>query len=420
MPTLESSVNLRRIEAERNFAAAAFVSPDAARDRCGWLLPVQFRDERIGHFWEKLLGNSEPTKAAFELGMQLDILGWVSQNAEFGYDPQQFAQLLVEEAWLQNASENLPPLAKAIAERNITDVQKIATSISSNIPIGNDQLMDAADVGIEFMASIDNDTASIQTHIPNIDAALGGLWREALTVICARPSVGKTALGWQIARTVAESNKKVLFFSFEMSRRNLWARAVCGALRIPYRDVVAKKITQEQRQLIQDKTTELIELYSTDLIIDDKTGQTTTDIWKKVAQYKPDVVIVDHLRLCADTTKENEVKRQGTIAWNLKRIAKEFGCASVVLAQLSRKPESRDDKRPTMSDLRDSGEIEENADIVLGIHREREYLERPLEKNPADLIVLKFRDGPSDLVMHMIFDGMGQWFEPADQRRYKL
>jgi replicative DNA helicase len=86
----------------------------------------------------------------------------------------------------------------------------------------------------------------------------------------------------------------------------------------------------------------------------------------------------------------------------------------VALAQLNRSLESRNDKRPTLADLRDSGEIEENGDIVIGLHRDRENIDRRIEKSQCEAIVLKFRDVPSDLRIHMTFDGLRQWFDSVN------
>lgn len=419
--TLEMSVNERRQLSEQNFIACAFSSPDTARERCGWLSPEQFRDPKKGAFWKKILDGIDPAQAAVDLGFY-DISSWVLQAELFNYDPAVSANILVEESWLQSASESLPELARAIAEHRIDDIKNIMGVITKSSPGNGLALPDFADLALDFIASLDNDRSAVRTLIPTLDNAMGGLWRQALTIICARPSVGKTALAWQIARNVAENNHKVLFVSLEMHHNDLIARAVCGALRIPYQDVIAHRITADVAQQVRDKTVELIDLYQENMVFIDATRKTTADVWRLAEQVKPDLVIVDHLRLLADSTKENEVKRQGMISENMKNIAKDFDCAAVVCAQLSRKSESRtgDDKRPTMADLRDSGEIEETADIVLGIHREKEYLEKPKERTPADVIVLKFRNGMANQVMHMVFDGMGQWFEPADQRRYKL
>ena len=129
-------------------------------------------------------------------------------------------------------------------------------------------------------------------------------------------------------------------------------------------------MSDNEKQTLKDKASELMEVYRDNLVIDDRTDHTTDSIWHVVVSEQPDLVIVDHLRLLNDKDRwRSEVKRQGYISQRLKEIAKEFNCHMMVLAQLNRALENRPDKSPTLSDLRDSGEIEENADLVLGLHR---------------------------------------------------
>jgi replicative DNA helicase len=141
-----------------------------------------------------------------------------------------------------------------------------------------------------------------------------------------------------------------------------------------------------------------------------------------VDRYKPDVVIVDHLRLIGDRD-ESEVKRLGMATQELKNIAKECNCAVLCLAQLNRKTEDRDDKRPQLADLRDSGQIEENADVVLMMYREDYY--EPLAKQPnvpTELLVRKFRDDILSQQINLYFNTAQQWFvdkeTPTDRADY--
>lgn len=412
MTELTSVVHNRQVEAERLFAASTFSAPDRALEYCGWLSPETFQDERIKRYWAGLLGHHDAIKAALEAGIQVEILEWMTGEIfEYAYDPRPFASALVEEAWLYSLSAHLSPLAQAIAGRNLEEAGKILATMGQRVPGANRTIPDSTDLAIDFSASLDEEGTVIQTYIPKLDKALGGLWRKSLTVIAARPSVGKTALAWQVARNDAASGLKVLVASLEMAKRFLWARAVCGGLRVPYRDVLARRITPEQRERILEKNDELINLFAERLFVDDRTGLTTTDLWQEVAQLRPDVVVVDHLRLLADRVKnEKEDKRLGLISWNLKQIAKEFDCAVLCCAQLNRGVESREDKHPTMSDIRDSGQIEENADTILGLHRDRSALEQVLSTSPADVEILKFRDGPANVLVKLEFDGLAQWF----------
>lgn len=416
MNELSETVAVYRRDAEEAFAGIAFLTGRAAREQAGWLDPATIRHEQLRKWWTMILEGKDHIDAAVDLGME--FFSWIStqgmRDELFGnYNVSPFAEKVAQYHWLQQTSAVLPPLARAIGDGNIQEVQTVLSSLQANLPRGATGVPTATDIGLEFVASLSDQNRTLFTGTP-LDKATGGLWRSTLSVLCARPSVGKTAFGFQVARCVAQSGKRVLFVSMEMSRRALWARAACGSARIPYRDVLAKRITPEKEQLIIDANNELISNYSDYLMIDDK-AQSTAELWRKVDQLKPDLIVCDHLRLFSDKN-DREVKRLGDITWSLKRIAKEFDIHVMCLAQLNRQLEQRTDKHPTLADLRDSGEIEENADFVLGLHRDRSYLEQPKDKTPADLIVLKFRDGPSDLLIRLTFDGLGQWFDTVERR----
>ena len=414
MSDIDNLILNRQIEAERLFAASTFTAPDRALEYCGWIDAKVFYDERIRKFWGLFLSTRDAIASAMQAGIALEITGWMrSEMFEFyPYDPRPFADAVLRESYLRLISGQLPNLARSLADGDIQEVTRITDAMKASSPMRADIPPTSTDVAIDFAASLDEDADVVYTHIPKVDMALGGLWRQAETILCARPSVGKTALAWQIARNVAISGRRVFFASLEMSKRKLWARAVCGALAIPYRDVLAKRITPDQRQAILDKNGEFMDLFADRLYIDDRPTQTTADIWRQVCQLRPDLIVVDHIRLLADVSKEKEVKRLGSITWGLKQIAKEFNCAMLALAQLNRSLESREDKHPTLADLRDSGEIEENADVVIGLHRDRSALEeKAITKTNADAEVLKFRDGPANILIKFEFDGLRQWFD---------
>jgi replicative DNA helicase len=147
-------------------------------------------------------------------------------------------------------------------------------------------------------------------------------------------------------------------------------------------------------------------------LIDDK-PQTIEGIWQIVANAKPDLVVVDHLRLVS-ADAQNEVIRLGIITQRLKEIAKKFHCAVLLLAQLNRKVENESDKRPQLADLRDSGQIEENADNVLMIYRENYYdndKQTNGKQSDTEVLIRKFRDDVLNQKIELKFDTAAQWFE---------
>lgn len=409
--SLEANLLLRKKEAERIFIKAAFSRPDAALRDCAWIKPDAFNDEYSRQWWQTFLEKQDAIEAAtnvsYEYLAELST-GKYSEVDFYSTGMGQLADMLAQEQWLYAIGSRLAPLAAALQSGDIPASQTLLAEINDNKLSAVDQLPDAADIAIDFLASMEDEPKTVMTGT-KLDQALGGLWRGILVVLCARPSVGKTALAFQIARNVANRRGKVLFASLEMGQRELWARAVCGVTRIDYRDFISRRLNQTQKERIVDVNNDLIEAYNGYLYIDDQ-AQGTADLWRKCDSIKPDLLIVDHLRLLSDPG-DNETQRLGRVSWELKKLAREFDISVLCLAQLNRGLEARTDKEPMLSDLRDSGQIEENADVVIGLHRDKEYLDKPVEKSPARARVLKFRNGPSNQLIKWMFDGPGQWFE---------
>jgi KaiC/GvpD/RAD55 family RecA-like ATPase len=281
--------------------------------------------------------------------------------------------------------------------------------------------MDAFTVGSAFMDLLENlEGRSIKVYIGGIDSSLGGLERQTLTVLAARPSMGKTTLAWQMARNVAASGFKAMFFSLEMSATSLWAKAACGAAGVRWRDVRNGTATPEQLQAIYDQTEKLMQEYADTLLVDDGVNTTET-IYRVVEKHRPDLVVVDHIRYVADRG-ENENKRLGMITQLLKEIAKSFNCSVLALSQLNRNLEnhSRENKRPTLADLRDSGEIEENADMVLMLYSEDYYNPTPKPLFITEVLVRKFRDDVLNQNIKLSFDLQHQWFNGTNEVKVNL
>lgn len=264
---------------------------------------------------------------------------------------------------------------------------------------------------IDLLANIEG--RSVPTFIPPLDEATGGLERQTLTLLAARPSMGKSTLAWQIARNLASSGMKTLFFSLEVSVVSLWAKAACGALGLRWRDFRSGRASEQDKRRLVIKAMELRDVYGTNLLVDD--GANTTDTMRQVCEkHRPDMVIVDHLQLSSDPGKD-EILRLGQISSALKWIAKDMNLAALVLTQLSRGVEYRDDKRPHMRDLRESGHLEQNADNVIMMYRDDYY--NPPEKGKSmpdfsetEILIRKFRDDIMHQRVMLAFDMKHQYF----------
>lgn len=253
----------------------------------------------------------------------------------------------------------------------------------------------------------------VATGLKDWDALLGGgLERGTLSVIMARPSMGKTALLVQIADYVTERGGTVAVFSLEMTSRQWLLRTACRRARVSVLALKQGKATDDQRSRVLQEIAALSERRN--LVLDDTpqttdTARATCDRLARAGRL--DLVIADHLRLFGDKG-ENENKRQGGISWALKRMAKGLDIPVLAAAQLNRGVEQQSqDKRPDLKDLRDSGEIEENVDTAAALYRDSYYTDNPLD-NSAEIINRKARDGERNARAKFVFLGAYMSFEP--------
>jgi len=265
----------------------------------------------------------------------------------------------------------------------------------------------------------------------DLDNMLGGLQNSDLVILAGRPSMGKTALATNIAFNAAkfysseEEKGSVVMFSLEMSAEQIGLRILAEQSKIPS-DKLRKGELTESDSIALSETYK--EIHNLKFFFDDSPNLTVSELRSKLRRYKNNynikLVLIDYLQLIKpEGNKDNRVNELSEITRNLKQLAKEFDLPVVSLSQLSRQVESRDDKRPLLSDLRESGSIEQDADVVMFIYRESYYLQRneptrgPDESqesyqkkhdawkdrneevfNKAELIIAKQRNGPTGKV----------------------
>jgi replicative DNA helicase len=249
-----------------------------------------------------------------------------------------------------------------------------------------------------------------------LDLALGGLDPDTLTVLAGRPGMGKSALAGCVAENVARSGRPAAIFSLEMSRRAVLARLACGRARVNWQEV-KRGLTDVEK--FSDLTYHISDLSTLPFFINDESGLTVAQVRAQVARLcargRLGLVVLDHIGLMGDKD-ENEVRRIGNITWGLKRIAKDFGVPVLALSQLNRAVEGRDDKRPTLGDLRDSGHIEQNADNVLMMYREAYYNAETADPLKAEIIIRKAREGEANISANLAFLAKYGRFYDLDQR----
>ncbi|MDQ6708336.1 MAG: replicative DNA helicase [Acidobacteriota bacterium] len=240
----------------------------------------------------------------------------------------------------------------------------------------------------------------ISTGFTKFDEMTGGLHKGELVILAARPSMGKTALALNIAYHVAaKMNQAVAIFSLEMSNESLLTRMLCASAYVDSQRFRAGYLNSEERKKLQQAAHNLVEA---PLFIDDTAGSNLMDMHAKLrrlqqGERKLGLVIVDYLQLMSGRGRfENRNQEISTISRGMKLLAKELDVPLLVLSQLSRAPETRQgDHRPQLSDLRESGSIEQDADLVAFIFREEVYKrDREDLRGIAELIIAKQRNGP--------------------------
>ena len=216
----------------------------------------------------------------------------------------------------------------------------------------------------------DNSMKPIPTGIGDLDRMITGLNRSDLIILAARPGMGKTSFALNIARNVAcKSKKTVAFFSLEMSKEQLASRLLSSEALIGGTKLRTGQLTEEEwSRLIPASDI----LSKTDLYLDDTPGITIPEMKSRLRRlHNLDLVVIDYLQLMSSGRKiDNRVNEISEITRNLKILAKEMNVPVITLSQLSRAAEKRDDHRPQIADLRDSGSIEQDADIVLFLYRD--------------------------------------------------
>ncbi|MEJ8825190.1 replicative DNA helicase [Variovorax humicola] len=254
------------------------------------------------------------------------------------------------------------------------------------------------------MADNPNDITGIRTGFDEFDKMTSGLQAGDMIVLAARPSMGKTSLAINIAEHVAlNEGLPVAVFSMEMGASQLAVRIVGSIGRIDQGHLRTGKLTDEE----WPRLTEAIEkLRTISLHIDETPGLTTSELRansrRLARQYgKLGLIVVDYLQLMSVSSAMNDENRAtavGEISRGLKMLAKELKCPVIALSQLSRGVESRTDKRPMMSDLRESGAIEQDADLIMFIYRDDYYNKDSKEPGVAEVIISKHRNGPTGTV----------------------
>ena len=234
----------------------------------------------------------------------------------------------------------------------------------------------------------------IVTEFKNLDNKIGWFRRGDMIIIAARPSMGKTAFALNFAQNIGENGKHVAIFSLEMSKEQLTDRMICSAMGVDSWKLQKWQLEDEEFGRMGDA---LEKLSRASIFIDDSSGGSLMEIKSKARRLKMesglDLLIIDYLQLMGGQSM-NRVQEISEISRGIKLLARELDVPIIALSQLSRNVESRPDKRPVLSDLRESGGIEQDADIVMMLYREDYYDEFTENKGITSVLIRKNRNGP--------------------------
>lgn len=326
---------------------------------------------------------------------------------------------------------NIEHYAKIIKEASLR--RKIISMSSELVDLGLDQGKKFEDIVDEIEKRIfqitENSTLKSYTHIRDvitelterlenedkdkekllglssgfqgIDGLIGGMHKGDLIILAARPSVGKTAFMLEVIRHQAVNlGKKILVFSLEMGQDQLGDRLLSLQSNVGLMDIRLGQLDGEKWSKCSDA---MGELYESDILIDDTPGLHISEVRTKARKWSievgVDAIFVDYLQLLQGRNKDNRALEVSQISQGLKNIARELRVPVIALSQLNRAVESRNDRRPQLSDLRESGSIEQDADIVVFLHRDAYYNKEMAEeeRNKAEAIVAKNRNGATGI-----------------------
>ena len=309
-------------------------------------------------------------------------------------------QVIIEETFKNpDAETSLEVAQKALfdiaQQKNSQDVQLITNLLIETV----EQL--------EYRYNNKGSYTGIPSGYYDLDAMLAGFQKSDLIILAARPSMGKTAFALNIAQNIGiEQKVPVLIFSLEMSASSLTQRILCSEAEIDAQRARTGELNATEWEKIADV---MNKLHEAPILIDDSSGITLSDIRAKARRIKtkyPDLglIIIDYLQLIEDKSTTDRFQAISSISRGLKTLARDLAVPVIALSQLSRKVEERTSKVPMLSDLRESGAIEQDADVVMFVHREEYYdKENPELKNKAQIIIAKQRNGPVGLVDLLFF-----------------
>jgi replicative DNA helicase len=417
--------------AERALLGALLIDPEAIVAIAPFLEPAHFYRARHGRIYEAVVALYERRATAdfvsvaseLEQNGQLELVGGTAyltaliNAAPTSLHAEAYARI-VERCGLMRrligaandiaaiGYENPPDVDEALdrAEQALFDVSQ--RRVQQDFVTLRKGLQDFFDQ-IEQLQEQRGEVIGVPSGFADLDKLTGGLHPADLIIVAARPSVGKSAFAFNLARNAAVvGGAGVAVFSLEMSIEQIVQRMLCSEASVDSQRLRQGYIDEHEWRRISEAFGVLSEA---PIWFDDTPAITTMELRMKARRLKAEhdikLVIVDYIQLMQGRGLDNRVQEVSEISRSLKALARELRVPVIALSQLSRAIEQRQDHRPVLSDLRESGSIEQDADIVMFIHREELYNPNTDRRNIADLIVAKHRNGPTASIPLRFFPG---------------
>ncbi len=413
----------QNIEAEESLLGCALTSEDA-RAEIVRLDKEDFYQKKNGLIYQAIIekaAKGEPidilSVADFlESEGTLEAIGGISYLTELAdksyllSNVAEYADMVKEKSRLRKLLAFVQKMEKAIysGKENADNLINLMASevVKSKDDLSHKDLMplhEILNVTLKELRKSDSDELAVDSGFPNLNKKLGRLRRQTLNILAARPAMGKSAFALNLALNVALKGKTVAIFSLEMSKNEVGLRLLSSASTIATNKI---KEAIDTASPDANKVRDAVQVLATaNIYIDDSASTSPADIRAKcnklMAQAGLDLVVIDYLQLIgSDSSNQNRQQEISEISRALKIMARDLNVPVIALSQLSRGVEMRENKRPMLSDLRESGAIEQDADAVMFLYRDSYYNNEELPPNPdeAELILAKNRQGTTGTI----------------------
>lgn len=413
------------VEAEESVLGSILLNPDSLFEVASFLKTDDFFIVRNGWVWDAIMRlhhrdeQIDNITVAEELRQQgrLDDVGGVAyityliNHTPSSIYTETYGRIVERAAIRRRMLESASEIAK-LAHEEAEDIDDVIDKAEASLFRVTEQrqrkeivAMDEAIADyfdrIEYLYSQDEQALGVPTGFKDLDQLLGGLQKSDLLIFAGRPGMGKTAWMLSVALNAARAKQRIAIFSLEMGVEQIVQRLVSSETGISSQDLRLGQLEDREWGLFVEATDKLAPLK---IFMDDSPAlsplQLRTKCRRLYSEHGLDLVIIDYLQLMhgGAGSSENRVQEISFISRQLKQLARELNVPVLAAAQLSRAVEQRTDKRPQLSDLRESGSIEQDADIVMFIYRDEVYNENTEVPNQADIIVAKHRNGPTGVI----------------------